>query len=92
MFKTHNTELSLLLQNTQEDPSLRKIILRDDIKVYDEEELKASMLNFLIGFYSEERIRVKNSSMDYKNKSFTIRKIRENIFKLKQGKLVKYEK
>ena len=47
---------------------------------------------FLVGFYSNELTKVKNSSMDYKNKSFSIRKIQENIFKLKQGKLVNYEK
>lgn len=92
MFKTHNMELSLLLQNEKEHPNLRRILLRDDIKVYDEVELIASMINFLIGYYTNELARVKNSDMDYKNKSFTIRKIQENIFKLRQGKLVKYER
>ena len=92
MFKTHNMELSLVLQNEKEHPNLRRILLRDDIKVYDEEELIASMINFLVGFYSNELAKVKSSNMDYKNKSFTIRKIQENIFKLRQGKLVKYER
>ncbi|WP_024954053.1 DNA primase [Sulfurospirillum arcachonense] len=91
MFKTHNMELSKLLQNEKEDPSLRRILLRDDIKVYDEDELIASMINFLISFYHNELTKVKSSNMDYKNKSFAIRKIQENIFKLKQGKLVQYE-
>jgi len=92
MFKTHNAELSMLLQNDKNDPSLRKILLRDDIKIYDEDELIASMINFLIGFYTHEFAKVKDSQMDYKNKSFAIRKIQENIFKLKQGKLVNFEK
>jgi len=92
MFKTHNAELSALLANNKEDPSLRKILLRDDIKVYDEDELIASMINFLISYYTNELTIVKQSSMDYKNKSFAIRKIQENIFKLKQGKLVNYER
>ena len=92
MFKTHNMELSLLLENEKEHPNLRRILLRDDIKVYNEEELIASMINFLIGFYSAELLKVKSSDMDYKNKSFAIRKIQENIFKLRQGKLVKYER
>jgi len=91
MFKTHNMELSLLLQNDKENPHLRRILLRDDIKVYDEDELIASMLNFLISFYNGELTRVKSSDMDYKNKSFKIRKIQENIFKLRQGKLVRYD-
>ena len=92
MFKTHNMELSLLLQNEKEHPNLRRILLRDDIKEYNEKELIASMINFLIVYYDNELVRVKNSNMDYKNKSLTIHKIQENIFKLRQGKLVKYER
>jgi DNA primase len=92
MFKTHNMELLALLNNDLENPHLRKILLNDDIKEYDEDEVIGSMINFLVGFYSAELNRVKNSNMDYKNKSFAIRKIQENIFKLKQGKLVKYER
>ena len=92
MFKTHNLELTALLANDKEHPSLRRILLRDDIKVYNEDELIASMINFLIGFYTAEFTKVKSSAMDYKNKSFAIRKIQENIFKLKHGKLVNYER
>ena len=91
MFKTHNAELAILLKNDKNNPSLRRILLRDDIEVYDEDEFIASMLNFLIGFYTTELTKVKGSTMDYKNKSFAIRKIQENIFKLRQGKLVNYE-
>jgi len=90
MFKTHQIELSLLLKNENENPLLRKILLSDDIKIYKEDELIASMINFLIGYYNDELKKVKNSKMDYSNKSFAIRKIRENIFKLKQGKLVEF--
>ncbi len=92
MFKTHNMELLAILNNHIDHPSLRKILLRDDIKVYDEDELNASMINFLASFYNSELAKVKSSNQDYKNKSFLIRKIQEKIFKLKQGKLVKYER
>jgi len=92
MFRTHNMELLALLNNEKEHPSLRKILLRDDIKVYDEDEINGSMINFLVGYYSTELTKVKSSDMDYKNKSFTIRRIQEKIFKLRQGKLVKYER
>jgi len=91
MFKTHNMELLALLNNNKEHPSLQRILLRDDIKVYDEEEMSGSMINFLYAFYSEELKKVKSSNMDYKNKSFTMRKIQDKIMKLRQGKLVKYE-
>jgi len=91
MFKTHNMELSLLLQNKKEHPNLQRILLRDDIQVYNEEEMTGSMIRFLYAFYNEELKKVKNSNMDYKNKSFTMRKIQDKIMKLRQGKLVKYE-
>ena len=92
MFKTHNMELLALLNNDKENPSLRKILLNDDIKEYNEDELNGSMINFLVGFYNAKLMKVKSSNMDYKHKSFTIRKIQEKIFKLRQGKLVKYER
>ena len=89
MFKTHSSELLALLNNEKDHPALRSILLRDDIKVYEEDEFTASMLNFLINFYNEEFKRVKNSNMSYDKKSFTIRKIRDNIRKLREGKFVK---
>ncbi|MBL0686393.1 MAG: DNA primase [Sulfurospirillum sp.] len=92
MFKTHNMELLALLNHDRENPSLRKILLNDDIKEYNEKEFLESMLNFLIRFYNLELNRVKSLEMDYKNKSFKIRKIQKYIFQLKEGKLVKYEK
>jgi DNA primase len=91
MFKTHNMELLALLKNEYEHPSLRKILLDDDIKIYNEDELMQAMINFLITYYSSKLLHVKSSQLDYEHKSFKIRKIQENIFKLKQGKLVTYE-
>jgi DNA primase len=92
MFKTHQMELLALLNNDLENPHLRKILINDDIKEYDEEDILGSMIRFLYAFYSEELKKVKNSNMDYKNKSFTMRKIQDKIMKLRQGKLVKYER
>ncbi len=92
MFQTHQMELLALLNNDLENPHLRNILLNDDIKEYDEEDIIGSMIRFLYAFYSEELKKVKNSNMDYKNKSFTMRKIQDKIMKLKQGKLVKYER
>jgi len=70
---------------------LRKILLDDDIKICNEDELMQAMINFLITYYSSKLLHVKSSKLDYEHKSFKIRKIQENIFKLKQGKLVTYE-
>jgi len=89
MFKTHSAELEAILNNDKENPLLRTIILRDDIKVYEEEEFIASMLNFLINFYEDELKKVKTSNMSYDKKSFTIRKLRDNIKNLREGKIIK---
>lgn len=91
MFKTHSLELSLVLNNENEHPNLRKILLDADIKIYDEDEMFQAMINFLIGYYNTKLVEVRNSKMDYDSKSFSIRKIQNNIFQLKQGKLVSYE-
>ena len=92
MFKTHQMELLALLNNDKENPSLRKILLNDDIKEYDEDDMMSSMIQFLYNFYNEEFKKIKASNMDYKNKSFAMGKVREKIYKLRQGKLVKYER
>lgn len=91
MFKTHSLELSLVLNNENEHPNLRKILLDADIKIYYEDEMFQAMINFLIGYYNTKLVEVRNSKMDYDSKSFSIRKIQNNIFQLKQGKLVSYE-
>ncbi len=92
MFKTHNEEFNLLLENQFEHPKLRRIILWDDIKIYEEENLFSGMITFLIRFYNEKLLHVKtNKSLNYKEKQFHIRAIQEKIFKLKKGELISYE-
>ncbi len=89
MFKTHYREFELILKNQTDHPNIRRILLWDDIKVYDEKELFLAMITFLIRFYSEKLSHVKNDkSLDYKERQFKIRAYQEKIFKLKQGKLV----
>ncbi|MDD3343602.1 MAG: DNA primase [Sulfurospirillaceae bacterium] len=92
MFKTHNDEFTLLLANQLEHPKLRRILLWEDIKTYDEKELISSMINFLYGYYSEKFHAIKSAkSLNYDKKQFFIRKIQEKMMKLKQGELVPYE-
>ncbi|MFK5882382.1 MAG: DNA primase [Sulfurospirillum sp.] len=92
MFKTHAQEFRLLLDNEQEHPKLREIMLWDDIKIYDEKELFSAMITFLVKFYSEKLSLVKSDkTLDYKEKQFHIRSFQEKIFKLKRGELVAYE-
>lgn len=92
MFKTHGEEFSLLLENKLEHPKLRRILLWEDIKIYDEKELISSMINFLYGYYNEKFQEVKSAKLlTYEKKQFLIRKIQEKMMKLKQGELVAYE-
>ena len=92
MFKTHQEEFSLLLHNEHEHSKLRHIGLRDDIKIYDEKELIASMVSFLYHYYNEKFQEIKNAqTLSYEQKQFMIRKIQEKLIKLKKGELVPYE-
>ena len=92
MFKTHGEEFSLLLSNQLDHPKLRRISLWEDIKVYNEQELISSMVNFLYGYYNEKFKEIIGSkSLSYDKKQFLIKKVQEKIFKLKQGELVTYE-
>lgn len=92
MFKTHTEEFALLLSNQLEHPKLRRILLWEDIKVYDEQELIGSMVNFLYGYYNEKFQEVKNmKQLSYEKKQFLIRKIQEKMMKLKKGELVAFE-
>ena len=93
MFKTHSQEFRLLLENQTQHPMLREITLWDDIKIYDEKNLLSAMITFLIRFYNEKLLCVKNDkSLNYREKQFHIRSIQEKIFKLKKGELVAYER
>jgi len=92
MFKNHGEEFSLLLQNAFEHPKLRRIVMWDDIKVYTESELIASMIGFLHSYYFEAFQGIKSAKhLSYEKKQFLIRKIQEKLHKLKRGELVPYE-
>jgi DNA primase len=92
MFKTHHEEFLLLLENQLEHPKLRRILLWDDVKVYEEKELISSMIAFLYHYYNEKFQEIKLSkTLRYEQKQFLIRKIQEKLMKLKKGELVPYE-
>lgn len=91
MFKTHQEEIKLLLENKTDNPKIRQILLYNDIKIYNENELKLALMSFLSVYYLEESEKIKNSKLDYKTKSFFLVKIRNILLNLKQGKLIPYE-
>jgi len=92
MFKNHGEEFSLLLRNELDHPKLRRIVMWDDIKVYNESELIASMIGFLHSYYFEAFQAIKSAKhLSYEKKQFLIRKIQEKLHTLKKGELVPYE-
>ncbi|MDR2099352.1 MAG: DNA primase [Campylobacteraceae bacterium] len=91
MFKVHTEELSLLLEGQKEHPSLRKLLMLDNVQVHEESELINALRPFLITFYEEEIEKIKKSALEFEKKSFLFRKIRDIIERLKKGELVSYE-
>ncbi len=92
MFSVHKEEFSLLIEGKTDDPKLIEISLRDDIKEYEKEDLKKQLSIFLRKYYDrllKNIIHRKDIAFDMK--SYMVRKIRDNMDRLKKGELVIYE-
>ncbi len=87
MFEIHLIEFDMLL-NDKDNSYLRGLLLNDDIKIYNEEQLTAMLRVMLVNFYNKKLEQVKYS--DISNKIKQIRKIQENIMRLKKGELVPF--
>ena len=92
VFTTHHEAFQALLRGEKDNPYLIEIELRDEIKPMTEEQLRSQIINILIMKNREKlsQIRV-DKSMSFEKKSFMIRKINENIRKLRKGEIVGYE-
>ena len=92
VFRVHQYEFSLVAQEQFDHPDLLGITIRDDIIELDEESLKKQLRLFLIKHYNEAlRIVGRNRAISAEKKNFLLRKIKENLQKLKRGELVAYE-
>ncbi len=92
VFQVHAYEFSLVAQEQFDHPDLLGIAIRDDIKELDEASLKKQLRLFLIKHYNNALRQVgANRSLSAEQKNFLLRKIKENIQKLKRGELVAYE-
>jgi DNA primase len=82
-----------LANSKLDDPILRGIAVDDSIKVLNPSEFKAQVLRELTIYYTDLLKRViSTSNLDYKRKSFLIRKIKTDILpRLKKGEYVAYE-
>ncbi len=92
VFVTHKEEFQALLKEDKKHPKLIEIDLREDIKPLSEEELRDQIINILILKNREKLTQIKlDKSMSFEKKSYLMRKINENIRKLKKGEIVGYE-
>ncbi|MBU3015711.1 DNA primase [Poseidonibacter lekithochrous] len=90
MFEAHKNEFDLVL-NDISNISLNSITLNEKLENYDDERLNQELLTLLYKFYSNKLTAISyDKSYDFREKANLIRKIKDNIYQLKQGKLVSY--
>jgi DNA primase len=90
MFEAHKNEFDLVL-NDITNISLNSITLNEKLENYDDERLNQELLTLLYKFYSNKLTAISyDKSYDFREKVNLIRKIKDNIYQLKQGKLVNY--
>ncbi len=82
-----------LASGNLDDPILRGLEVDDSVPILNEEEFKAQILKELEIFYKQKlKTLMRDRNLDYKRKSFLIRKIKADILpRLKQGEIVPYE-
>ncbi|RBQ31216.1 DNA primase [Arcobacter sp. FW59] len=90
MFEFHKEDFEELLEDINSS-SLNKIILNDKLESYDEQRLNQELLVLLHKFYSNKLLALSyDNSLEFKEKVNLIRKIKDNLYELKQGKLIKF--
>lgn len=90
MFEYHKNEFELVL-NDINNISLNSIILNDKLENYDDERLNQELLTLVYKFYTNKLTALSfDKTLDFKQKANLIRKIKDNIYQLKQGKLISY--
>jgi DNA primase len=94
MFGHYTPLFSAILNGSQEDPRLMRILVDESIQVMSEEELEQFLRTFLMRHYDRELKRiVADQNIPFAKKSFLIRKIKTDIIpRLKRGELVAYDK
>jgi len=90
MFEFHKNEFIMAI-NEPNNTVLDGILLNENIIDYSYSELHKQLFRFLIKFYSNKLREVQyNKNYDFREKATLLRKIKDNIYQLKQGKLVSY--
>ena len=90
MFEAHKNEFELVLTDIN-NISLNSIILNEKLENYDDERLNQELLTLLYKFYANKLTAISyDKELDFRQKANLIRKIKDNIYQLKKGKLVSY--
>ncbi|WP_072681442.1 DNA primase [Arcobacter sp. LA11] len=90
MFEHHKNEFELLLTDINHQ-SFNGILLNDRLEVYDDERLNQELLVLLLKFYTNKLRSVQyNQNLEFREKANLLRKVKDNIYQLKLGKLVSY--
>ncbi len=90
MFEAHKNEFELVLTDIN-NISLNSIVLNEKLENYDDERLNQELLTLLYKFYANKLTAISyDKELDFRQKANLIRKIKDNIYQLKQGKLVSY--
>lgn len=90
MFEAHKNEFELVLSDIT-NISLNSIVLNEKLENYDDERLNQELLTLLYKFYANKLTAISyDKDLDFKQKANLIRKVKDNISQLKQGKLVSY--
>ncbi len=87
-FIYHKEEFKLVIEGKLDHPKLREVLLDEDIVPLEEENLTQELLLFLIKYYEQKIKKILKEDIPFAQKSFFIRKYKENIIKLKRGELV----
>jgi DNA primase len=91
MFYTHKEEFNLVLKNNLEHEKLIKIVLREEIKLINEDELKDNLILMQKKYYQNIIKNTLLNDLDFKKQIKIKKKINQAINRLKEYKLVKYE-
>jgi DNA primase len=92
MFDRYKELYEAMLSKDTNNPNVVRLSLDDNIKVLNEQELKDILIGILIKYYDKKLKQiVADTTMQYAQKSFLIRKIRTDIIpRLKRGELAYY--
>ena len=88
IFNTHFNELKAIYEENFDYSPLLDIVLNEDIKVLEYDDLIKSIRNILIIYYEKKINNLKFSNENLMNKSHKIKKFRQIILKLKKGELI----